>query len=165
MLAGEKGARGVLENLTETGQMGAFPGPVCWPASGKGKLAGGKERALSEGPCHLSRARKETQTSSSQWHSGTETVGVCMQGWLLGVEENVVWSRVIAEVVVQCGSWPREARQVGSISGEERGHRRRMVYFLRAQVEGDKVSWVPNSCEISKLPFTYKCISWSFSLL
>lgn len=92
-------------------------------------------------------------------------MGARKQGWMLGVEEIVVRSRVIAEGVVQRGSWPREAGQVASVSGEERGHRGRMVYFLRAQVEGDKVSWVPDSCEISKLPFTYKCISWSFSLL
>lgn len=111
--------------------MWGFPGLVCWPASGKGKLAGGKEKAVSEGPCHLSRAGEETQTFR-------ERVSASMQGWVLGGEEVVVRSRVIAEVVVQHGSWPREARQVGSLSGEERGHRGRMVYFLRAQVEGDK---------------------------
>lgn len=120
--------------------MWGFPRLVCWPASGKGKLAGGKEKAVSERPCHLSRAGKETQTFRGR-------DGASMQGWVLGVEDVVVRSRVIAEVVVQRGSWPREARQVGSSSGEERGHRGRMVYFLRAQVEGDKVSWVPNSCE------------------
>lgn len=76
-------------------------------------------------------SRKETQTFRDR-------DGASMQGWVLGVEVIVVRSRVIAEVVVQRGSWPREARQVGSLRGEERGHRGRMVYFLRAQVEGDK---------------------------